>query len=76
MGIHFNFYKEDKTLENVGEKIKKGKESLKLVGIQGFNLFWPNNSYENLIQFVQIITVLPNPPVQVLKEIQDIVYEF
>jgi hypothetical protein len=23
LGIHFNFYKEDKTLENVGEKIKK-----------------------------------------------------
>jgi hypothetical protein len=28
LGIHFNFYKEDKTLENFGEKIKKVKNSL------------------------------------------------
>ena len=28
LGIHFNLYKEDKTLENFGEKIKKVKNSL------------------------------------------------
>ena len=28
LGIHFNFYKEDKTLVNFGEKIKKVKNSL------------------------------------------------
>jgi hypothetical protein len=48
LGIHFNLYKEDKTLENFGEKIKKGKEYLKLMGIQGFNLYWPNNNYKNI----------------------------
>ena len=48
LGIHFNLYKEDKTFENYGEKIKKGKEYLKLMGIQGLNLFWPNNGYKNI----------------------------
>jgi hypothetical protein len=28
LGIHFNLYKEDKTLENFGEKIKKIKNIL------------------------------------------------
>ena len=31
LGIHFNLYKEDNTLETFGEKIKKGKEYLKLI---------------------------------------------
>ena len=79
MEIHFNIYKEDKTLENFGFKNKKYKEYLKLMGIQGFNLYWPNNSYKNISPpafSVQILTVLPNPPAQVSKEIQGIFYKF
>ena len=47
------------------------------MGIHGFNLS-PNNSYKNLALplLVQILTVLPNPPAQVMKEIQDIFYQF
>ena len=47
------------------------------MGIHGFNLS-PNNSYKNLALplLVQILTVLPNPPAQVMKEIQDICYQF
>ena len=46
------------------------------MGIHGFNLS-PNNSYKNLALplLVQILTVLPNPPAQVMKEIQDIFYQ-
>ena len=28
--------------------MKKGKEYLKFMGIQGFNLYWPNNNYKNI----------------------------
>jgi predicted esterase YcpF (UPF0227 family) len=47
------------------------------MGLHGFNLS-PDNSYKNLVRqlLVQILTVLPNPPAQVMKEIQDIFYQF
>lgn len=35
LGIDINLYEKDKTFENFS---KKGKEYLKLIGIQGFNL--------------------------------------
>jgi hypothetical protein len=33
LGIHFNFYKENKTFENVREKLKKDEEYLKFIGV-------------------------------------------
>ena len=42
LGIHFNLYKEDKTFENYGEKIKKVKN---ILSSQGLNLYWPKNCY-------------------------------
>ena len=48
------------------------------MGIQRLDLYWPNNSYKNISPpiLVQILTVLTSPPVQVMKEIQDIFYKF
>ena len=48
------------------------------MGIQGLNLYWKNNSYKNISHpiFGAILTVLPNPPAQVMKEIQDMLYKF
>ena len=43
MGIHFNLYK-----ENVREKLKKDREYLKFIGIQGFNLCWSNNCWKHI----------------------------
>jgi hypothetical protein len=69
LGIHFNLYKEDKTFENYGEKIKKGKEYLKLMGIQVIKTL-------AILLLVQILTILPNHPAQDMKEIKDIFNRF
>ena len=74
-GIHFNLYKDDKTLKILVKFFfKKGKEYRKLKCIQGFNLpvYWSNNCYTSISlpasRFSQTLLLT--------KEIQDIFYNF
>ena len=76
--IHFNIYKEDKTLENFGEKIRKIKNILSSWAYRDLTYIGRITVIKTLALplLVQILTVLPNPPAQVSKEIQDIFYKF
>ena len=76
--IHFNLYKEDKTLENFGEKIKRVKNILSSWPYSDLTYIGRITVIKTLALpiLVQILTVLPKPPVQVMKEIQDICYTF
>jgi hypothetical protein len=69
LGIHFNFYKENKTFENVREKLKIDEEYLKFIGIQGFNLYWLNNCCKHISPppFDSDSCSTTKPPVYYLK---------
>ena len=77
-GIHFNLYKEDKTFENYGEQIKKVNNILSSWAYRDLTYFGRITVIKTLALplLVQILTVLPSPPAQVMKEIQDIFYRF
>jgi hypothetical protein len=78
LGIHFNLYKEDKTFENYGEKIKKVKNILSSWAYRDLTYIGRITVIKTLALplLVQILTLLPNPPTQVMKEIQDMFYKF
>ena len=42
------FIKKKRILWKILVNNKKGKEYLKRMGIEGFNLYWPNNGYKNI----------------------------
>ena len=62
LGIHFNVYKEDQTLENFGAKIKKDKEYLTLMAYRDLNYIGQITLIETLALpiLVHIIRVSPN----------------
>jgi hypothetical protein len=61
--IHFNLYKEDKTLTNFGEKIKKIKNILSSWAYRDLTYIGRITVIKTLAHpiLVQILTVLPNP---------------
>jgi hypothetical protein len=65
-------------LENFCEKIRKIKNILSSWAYRDLTYIGRITVIKTLALplLVQILTVLPNPPAQVIKEIQDIFYKF
>ena len=78
LGIRFNLLNEDKTLENYTEKIKSMKSLLNLWSYRNLTYIGKTIVIKTLALplLVQVLTVLPNPPVQVIQEIQGIFIKF
>lgn len=78
MGIRFNLLNEDTTLENLKEKIKSMKSLLNLWAYRNLTYIGKTIVVKTLFLpvLVQVLTVFPNPPVQVMQEIQGIFFKF
>jgi hypothetical protein len=71
------FIKKTKLSKNYGEKIKNVKNILSSWAYRDFTYIGRITVIKTLALplLVQILTVLPNPPTQVMKEIQDMFYK-
>jgi len=69
LGVLFNLFKEDKTFENYGQKIKKVKNILRSWAYRDLTYIGRITVIKTLALplLVQILTVLPNPPANVMK---------
>jgi hypothetical protein len=78
LGIHFDLLQKDKTLINFTEKIKSIKGLLNTWCYRELTYIGRITVLKTLALpiLTQSLTVLPNPPEWVIKEIQDIFYNF
>jgi len=76
LGIHFDLLQKDKTLINFTEKIKSMKGLLNTWCYRELNYIGRITVIKTLALpiLIQSLTVLPNPPEWVIKEIQDIFF--
>ena len=78
MGISFNLSESDKTLENFTENVQSVKKILILWSYRDLTNIGKVTVIKTLALpiLVQCLTVLPNPPDSILKDIEQIFYKF